>query len=163
MPDTNSAEPLPGEDTIMSSGNGLLKESQAKSSIDEEQPQIALKEEISESDAAPDDAVVEDAIEETSAELELPAVETDSHASNQPATTPSKGRECHVVVGAFGVNSNVRRMVSRLESLGYSVDTMAKGSLTQVGVPAPCGTAEIERVLAELRSSVEAQAWILNK
>lgn len=163
MPDTNSAEPLPGEDTIMMTGNGLFKGFQPGSEVDEEQPLIVQQEDVSNADASRADAAIEVPSEETFPEEGTLGIEPDTQASVQSATTPVTGRECHVVVGAFGVDSNVRRMITRLEALGYSVDTMAKGSLTQVGVPAPCGTAEIERVLAELRSSVEAQAWILNK
>ncbi len=71
--------------------------------------------------------------------------------------------DCYVIVGAFGVQSNVDRMLVRLTEMGYQPAKMARNKLTQIGVPAPCGSSEVQRVLADLQLNVEAEAWIYNR
>ncbi|RLD22292.1 MAG: hypothetical protein DRI69_01580 [Bacteroidetes bacterium] len=71
--------------------------------------------------------------------------------------------DCYVIVGAFGVQSNVDRMLARLTKMGYAPASMQRNNLTQIGVPAPCGSGEINRVLEDLQLNVEAEAWIYKK
>ena len=71
--------------------------------------------------------------------------------------------QCFVIVGAFGVASNVDRMLTRLQGMGYEVATMPNRGLTQVGVPMPCEGSEIEAALGDLQTHVEAQAWIFKR
>jgi hypothetical protein len=71
--------------------------------------------------------------------------------------------DCYVVVGAFGVQSNVDRMIERLSKMGYSSARMTRNNLTQIGVPAACESAEVAQILADLQQNVEAAAWIYNR
>ena len=67
-----------------------------------------------------------------------------------------------MIVGAFGVSSNVDRMIVRLGNMGYGVATMPRNGLTQVEFRFPA-TARLEAVLSDLQQNVEGQAWIYNR
>ncbi len=69
--------------------------------------------------------------------------------------------DCTVVLGAFSLESNADRMVSRLQSMGYTAQTQPRGQLTQVGVPVDCKAQNLKVVLDFLRKNVEPHAWVL--
>lgn len=91
------------------------------------------------------------------------AKESELTTANDLVKPSTAEADCYVVVGAFGVPSNVTRMIERLNAMGYPADTMPNRGLTQVGVPADCNGAEIQNILQVLQSEVEPQAWIYNK
>lgn len=88
---------------------------------------------------------------------ESPAHETDTEAEADPALP------CLIVIGAFGQQANVDRMVTRLQELGWSAVTMPRGELTVVGVPVVCRGTAMQADLSRLRTEVEAQAWLLKR
>jgi hypothetical protein len=67
---------------------------------------------------------------------------------------------CFIVVGAFGDPSNVKKMVDRLESMGYTSAQIPGGSLTRVAISTSCDQANLQKVLNEARSSISPEAWI---
>lgn len=149
-------EEVVSEDEAVDSTIEEIEEPQAAigTSIDT-QAAVQTPEQAEDLPAEPDTLEVSPALSETFSE----------NTSDSPtqSTTSTVADGCYVIVGAFGVASNVDRMVRRLEGLGYSTATMPRGALTQVGVPADCESQEISRVLEELKVSVEAQAWIFKK
>jgi hypothetical protein len=72
-------------------------------------------------------------------------------------------KQCYVIVGAFGVQANVDRMLVRLTKMGYAPASMPRNNLTQIGVAAPCGSVEVQLILKDLQQNVEAEAWIFKR
>ena len=99
-------------------------------------------------------------IEEVPVRVEPEVSTLDAAGQEWPGLGDSK---CYVIVGAFGVSSNVDRMIDRLEGMGYGVATMPNRGLTQVGVTSTCDSLQIDKVLEDMRANVEAQAWIYKR
>ena len=95
-------------------------------------------------------------------EAKVPGTSNETSAETEESTV-GESSPCYVIVGAFGVSSNVDRMIERLAGMGYDTATMPSRGLTQVGVPARCDSHEINSILRDLQTQVEAQAWILNQ
>ena len=90
-------------------------------------------------------------------------IETESPSAPEAAPVPSQQtRQCYVVVGAFGVQANVQRMADRLTAMGYQPVKRPSGQLTQVAVPAPCDSPELQQLLDNLQTEVEKDAWVLD-
>lgn len=77
--------------------------------------------------------------------------------------TDTAGMRCVVIVGAFGVPSNVDRMVLRLRDMGYDPVTIPVGQLMQVGVPQVCGSTALSELKRVMRTHVEQDAWVLKR
>ena len=71
-----------------------------------------------------------------------------------------EGPQCYIVVGAFGDPANVTKMTARLQALNYTVEELQGRRLTKVAVRTSCERGNLKKVLSELRSSVNPEAWI---
>jgi len=134
--DKDEIRPVEQDEPLTESKPGMDYQSE-----DESRPTIL--------DIADDDAVVSDP--ETNQ-----SISEESQAGNLTS-------DCYVIVGAFGVQSNVDRMLARLTKMGYAAASMPRNNLTQIGVPAACGSADVQLILKDLQQNVEAEAWIYKK
>ena len=150
---------------IEDSGDAASATSPATTATDE--PQITDAPEVADEPEAATEEPVDEPLAAESSGVDPPAEEgPDSVEDTTAEPVESSGEvaagQCIVVVGAFGVQANVDRMVQRITQMGFQPVTRSKGALTQVGISAQCRSAEITQLLQTMRSEVEAQAWILN-
>ena len=89
-----------------------------------------------------------------SSEMPVPA----DDGASQRQMTPSP--DCVIIVGAFGVEANVQRMLDRLNAMNLTTTTIVRGELTQVGVGVVCDSQEMTETLAVLQAQVEPQSWV---
>ncbi len=104
-----------------------------------------------------------------------PNNQLDSTAQNVPSTntpgdssnteTPQQPIDegvtpCYIVVGAFGDPINVSKMVDRLKAMNYTVEELRGRTLTKVAISTSCDQQNLQRVLDEVRSSINPEAWI---
>lgn len=94
---------------------------------------------------------------------------TDSHTAQDipdSVTTPATdisdqtGPPCYIIVGAFGDPANVEKMVARLQTMQYTVEQIKGRTLTKVAIRTSCDQAELQRLLNEVRTSVNPESWI---
>ncbi len=83
-----------------------------------------------------------------------------SNSGNTSSVVPGK---CVIIVGAFGQGPNMRKMMSKLESKGYSVYVDSARSLSRVGVYSECGPSELQSNLRTIQSQIEPKSWVLNQ
>lgn len=69
--------------------------------------------------------------------------------------------DCVIIVGAFGDQRNVKRMIKRLEGLGWKVYSKQPYKLTKIGAYVPCDNAGLHNALDKLQHTIEPNAWIL--
>ncbi len=67
---------------------------------------------------------------------------------------------CFIVVGAFGDPANVTKMEERLRSLGYVVELFKGRILTKVAIRTSCDQSNLNKVLNDVRSSINPESWI---
>lgn len=91
-------------------------------------------------------------------DAEKPSNEVQS-AEDKLRQLNQQGRDCVLVLGAFGNGDNVTRMRADLEARGFSVYTQAKGTLTRVGIYLPCESGDRSVDLG--RQAMDSGAWLL--
>lgn len=89
-------------------------------------------------------------------EIPTPAVEPVQQV--EPGV-PS-GQACYVVVGAFGEQANVTKMMDRLTSMGYTAEELNGGGLNKVAIRTSCDPAVLQKTLNDARASINPEAWI---
>ncbi|MDX1476053.1 MAG: hypothetical protein R3301_00050 [Saprospiraceae bacterium] len=109
--------------------------------------------------AVPDTAVSE--MDESEVETDTPLDSAQVMPDN--VVEESVDHDCVIVVGAFGEQDNARRMLARLEQRSLEATSFARGTLTVVGVKAPCSGVALRDLLSQMRSEIEPGAWILNR
>jgi len=83
--------------------------------------------------------------------------------SEEPTPAPGQKRMV-IIIGAFGNQKNVSRLVDEIYDAGYEPYTEKSGSLTKVGVQkAYRQPAEVERVLADVRNRFNSDAKLIKK
>ena len=83
--------------------------------------------------------------------------------SEEPTPAPDQKRLV-IIIGAFGNQKNVSRLVDEIYDAGYEPYTKKSGSLTRVGVQkAYRQPAEVERVLADVRNRFNSDAKLIKK
>lgn len=83
--------------------------------------------------------------------------------SEEPTPAPDQ-RRLVIIIGAFGNQKNVSRLVDEIYDAGYEPYTEKSGSLTRVGVQkAYRQPAEVERVLTDVRNRFNSDAKLIKK
>jgi len=67
---------------------------------------------------------------------------------------------CHISVGLFKDDNNIRRLVSRLENRGFDVYTKSFPRSTQVGIYITCQRTLAESILSEIQTMYAKDAFI---
>jgi cell division septation protein DedD len=80
--------------------------------------------------------------------------------AKEPVVAEETGTPCFVVVGAFSNPGNVKKMVERLEGLGYKATEITGGSLTRVAIRTSCDKDNLEKILNEARTGINPASWI---
>ena len=70
-------------------------------------------------------------------------------------------RFCIIIVGSFKRQSNVQRMIEKIEAMGLTTHTEQFGEFTRVGVKFDCYENDLYRTLFQLRGKFSDDAWIL--
>ena len=83
--------------------------------------------------------------------------------ANSDLSEAKKNTDCIIIVGAFSNQRNIQQMKEQLSDKGYHLYSASSGSLTRVGVQAPCPSSEILQELRTIRREIEPTAWILNE
>ena len=101
--------------------------------------------------------------EEETIQDDLPAAETPSREpALEPPSTPN--RYGIIAVGLFGNETNVQKMVARIERAGFEPFTAREGNLTRVGVQVRYETeSELITALRGVQSRIVDGAFILEK
>lgn len=93
-------------------------------------------------------------------------IETNSEIPITPmkSLNPSiSENDCFIIVGAFGQDKNVKKMVDALENYGHSVLIDKDIHLTRVGVLIPCDDPKLPELYTALKSEVNKDVWIMKK
>ncbi len=90
--------------------------------------------------------------------------DADSQAATNPVLTEAEKTDvevnkCVIILGAFGRQSNVDKLMNRLRADGVDGFTVPYKSLTRVGVRVPCS--ESTRMLSKVKSLYTADAVLL--
>ena len=70
-------------------------------------------------------------------------------------------QECVIIVGAFANQSNVNRMVNRIETTNYRSVVIQGAQLTKVGLRVNCATDDPEEALRWAQKKFDPSAWML--
>lgn len=77
--------------------------------------------------------------------------------------TKNDETSCIVVIGAYGKQSSIDKLVRKLEKNNYKIFKTPYKSLTRIGVYLPCDKVTIERELIKLRRNYAKDAMLLRK
>ncbi len=77
--------------------------------------------------------------------------------------TKNNETSCIVVIGAYGRQSSIDKLIRRLENDNYKIFKTPYKSLTRIGVYLPCDKVTIERELIKLRKNYAKDAMLLRK
>lgn len=100
----------------------------------------------------------------------VPAVDTPVQETPQPEPTPQPEEpqptvptgECIIVLGAFEIDANAQRLMDRLETAGYTVDTKTMHQGWQrIGVRVSCEESVLNEHLSAVRKAYSEKAWVV--
>ena len=103
---------------------------------------------------------------DTTSVLTSPVLEEKRDTVNTQATLESESKEvkntkCVIITGSFKKAKYTVRMIQRLQNKGYEVYTEETDSTTRVGLKYDCASTDVDTLLAKIRKTIEAKAWVL--
>lgn len=90
--------------------------------------------------------------------------EEGSGADTEEATLPPTQQSCIILIGKFGNENNVKRLVQRIYDEGYEPYTEKAGSLTLVGIQFAYDTdKEVQRTLSAVRKKFDKRSRVVKR
>jgi cell division septation protein DedD len=85
--------------------------------------------------------------------------------TNVDAPTPApSSKTCIIVIGSFGNQANVTKLLKEISEAGYATYSAPNGALTRVGIQFPYSTpAEVDAKLREVRSKFDKGAIVFKR
>lgn len=125
--------------------------------IDDES-ELDIVSETDDAETESDNSPIENEIDEVenseaTKELDVASISTDTNSETKP-----RG-DCIIVIGAFGNKSNIKKLIGKLDYIGYPIFKVPFKGLTRVGVYDDCDS--IHETLIKIQNTYSPDAFIM--